>query len=161
MIAFPGWPHKWLTDGVYAGPRKHEHLKSIEQLQPHEDDTFVHDYLYGCLSILDTKAAALLQYDSILLAASSLALASFPKAVTPGSITVFIGLVLSGLSSVLCLHVIWIHWTETKEFHNSHKLFVRLLEVRNRRTVAYRLAWTVSLIAMVCLICGNVIQRRL
>jgi hypothetical protein len=157
---FPS-PFRWLTAGIYSGANKRRHLKSLRELQPHEDDAFEHNYLYNCLSILDVKATALLQFDSILIAASSFVLASISKDITAGSITVFAALVFSGLSSFCCLDVIWIHWTDTTEFHDSDRLFVRLLEVRNRRTVAYRLAWVVSLFAMLTLIVGIFLQRRL
>jgi hypothetical protein len=152
---------RWILEGVYRGDQKREHLGSIRKLQPQQDDAFEHEYLYGCLSILDTKASALLQYDSIMLAATSLALASFPRNITIGSILVFAALAISGLSAALCLNVIWIYWTETTEFANSANLFVRLLEVRNRRTVSYRIAWLLAYGAVALLILGILLERRL
>lgn len=129
-------------------------------MQPQQDNLFEHDYLYTCLSILDTKAQGLLAYDSIILAATSLVLTIFQNKVTLGSIFVFIALVVSGFSASLCLCVIWVFWTETLELENSRQLFERLLAIRNRRTLAYRSSWLLAQVSMFFLVLGIVLQRR-
>ncbi len=129
-------------------------------MQPNEDDTFLHDYLYGCLSILDTKAQGLLAFNSILIAATTVVLATLPSAITTGSVLIFIALVLSGISALLSLHVIRLYWTGTEDFEHSRELFLELFAVRNRRTVAYRLSWMIAHAATVILIVGVLAQRR-
>jgi hypothetical protein len=111
------------------------------------------------LSILDGKAHGLLTYDSIVLAAASLVLTVFSRNATAGSVLIIIALVLSALASSLCLSVIWIYWTETVEFQQGDGLFVHLLHIRNRRTIAYRLSWFISQMAMIFLVLGVIIAR--
>src|SRR5262245_11149586 len=92
---------EWLFEGTYRGDERRKHLIAIRRLQPKEDDSYEHDHLYACLSILDTKAQGLLSYDAIVLAATSLVLSVFPTRISVGSIVVFVALVLSGLASSL------------------------------------------------------------
>lgn len=136
------------------------HLRAIRRMQPEADDVFEHNYLYDCLSILDTKVQGLLTYDSILVASTSLVLATIPVAITAGSIVIFIALSLSAISSLLSLFVIWVYWTDTAEFEHSENLFLALLQVRNRRTIAYRLSWLTAHFATVLLVFGILVQRR-
>jgi hypothetical protein len=68
-----------VMEGVYPKGEQVEHLAAIRQSR-------AHDYLYDCMSILDTKASGLLQYDSIVLAAATLALTFFPRSISFGAI---------------------------------------------------------------------------
>jgi hypothetical protein len=135
------------------------HLAALHDVQPHQETVFAHNYLYSCLSILDSKAHGLLTYDSIVLAAASLVLTIFARTFNAGSVLIFIALVCSAFAASLCLYVIWIYWTETADFQKSDGLFVELLKVRNRRTIAYRLSWLISQLAMVLLVLGVIIER--
>lgn len=148
-------------EGVYWDEDRQKHLVALRKLQPHEENSFEHNYLYSCLSILDEKAHGLLVYDSLVLAAASLVLTIFPRSLTSGSVLVFAALVLSGIASSLCLSVIWIYWTETPALEDPDGLFVQLLEIRNRRTVCYRLAWCLSQFAMVLLVLGIILERTI
>ncbi len=138
-------------EGVYTGTGQTEHTASIRA-------STAHDYLYNCLSILDTKSSALLQYDGIILAAATLAVTLSPKP-SVGNLLVIVSLVLSGVSSVLCLPVIWVHWTTTSEFANEASEFLELLRHRNRRTLCYRTAWFIAQLAVFFLVVG-VIARQ-
>jgi hypothetical protein len=136
-----------------------KHLSALRHMQPHEENVFAHNYLYSCLSILDEKSHGLLTYDSIVLAAASLALTIFSRHLTFGSAFVFAALILSAVASALCLSVIWIYWTETSDFENPNGLFLELLRIRNQRTIAYRLSWCLSQLAMVLLVLGVILER--
>jgi hypothetical protein len=154
-------PHRALFQGVYRGHEKQrEHLTAIKSLGEQTSNSFEHEHLYNCLSILDAKATALLTYDSILIAATSITLTNFPKQISVGSILVFAALVLAGLAAALCLHVIWVYWTDTLEFEDKAAIYYSLLSVRNLRTLSYRCSWLTSQIAMVLLIVGVLAERR-
>jgi hypothetical protein len=142
-----------VMEGVYPKDQQIEHLAAIRQSRPH-------DYLYDCMSILDTKASGLLQYDSIILAAATLALTFFPKGPSAGTILLFVALILSGLSSVASLQVIWVYWTPTADFVNTADEFTGLLRTRNRRTVMYRIAWMLAQVSVLFLILG-ILAREL
>jgi hypothetical protein len=66
-----------------------------------------------------------------------------------------------GLSSILCLTVIWAHWTDPAELDRAGVSFTRLLAIRNRRTLGYRLAWVAAQLAAVLLVVGIPLQRGL
>jgi hypothetical protein len=68
-----------IMEGVYPKDEQIQHLAAIRQSR-------AHDYLYDCMSILDTKASGLLQYDSIVLAAATLALTFFPRSTSAGTV---------------------------------------------------------------------------
>lgn len=152
---------KNFTQGVYNGAQMRAHLHAVRRLQSKGDDSFEHNYLYDCLSILDTKVQGLLTFDSIIVATTTLVLATLSPEITIGSILIFIALVLSGTSSLLALSVIWVYWTDTDNFEHSTDLFTELLGIRNKRTVAYRLSWLAAHGATIILIIGVFLQRRL
>jgi hypothetical protein len=143
--------HGAVFEGVYLGPGQVEHIASIRE-------STAHDYLYNCLSILDTKSSALLQYDGIVLAAATLGVTLFPHP-SLGNLFVILALLLSGVSSVLCLPVIWVYWTTTPEFSDEREEFIDLLGHRNRRTVYYRIAWLIAQAAVFFLVLGIIIRQ--
>jgi hypothetical protein len=143
--------HKAVFEGVYLGPRQVEHIASIRE-------STAHDYLYSCLSILDTKSSALLQYDALILVASTLGVTIYPHP-SLGNVFVIVALLLSGISSVLCLPVIWVYWTTTPEFSDERGEFIDLLGYRNRRTLYYRIAWLITPVAVFFLILGIIVRQ--
>lgn len=153
--------YSWLVEGVYKKENKRRHLLAVRSLRPREDNAFEHDYLYSCLSILDTKAQALLAFDSILMAAASIALSLIPGSMSLGDFLIFSSLVASGTSSALCLSVVWIYWSDTSDLEPSDDLFMRLLAVRNRRTIGYRISWVIAQLATLLLVIGTIIERNL
>ncbi|HEV2375020.1 MAG TPA: hypothetical protein VGS19_23030 [Streptosporangiaceae bacterium] len=132
---------------------------AIRSFHPHAEEAFEHDHLYECLNILDSKAIGLLTYDAIILAATSLVLSISHRILAPGPIVISLGLLLTAAASALCLSVVWIFWTETREFEDPQASFIRLLDVRNRRTMAYRLAWSMSQAGMFLFIIGLILER--
>lgn len=153
--------HKGILQGIYPPVDQRRHLIAIRNMQPNRDNTFEHDYLYACLSILDTKVQGLLTYVAILVGANTIVLAQLPETVTLGTVLVFTSLVLSAISGALCLYVIWVYWTDTIEFEKSSELFVKLLQIRNRRTLSYRIGWITTNASTFLLVLGILLQRRL
>jgi hypothetical protein len=140
-------------EGVYPAPRidQIEHLAAIRESR-------AHDYLYNCLSILDIKASALLQYDGLILAATTLVLTLFRTA-SIGTLLIVVALILSGFSAVLCLQVVWVYWTITADFVNPKEEFIDLLECRNKRTMCYRAAWLLAHASVFIFIIGIIIKE--
>jgi hypothetical protein len=143
--------HEAVFEGVYLGPGQVEHVASIRE-------STAHDYLYNCLSILDTKSSALLQYDGFILAAATLGVTLLPH-LSLGTLFVTVALLLSAISAALCLPVIWVYWTTTPEFSDERGEFIDLLGHRNRRTLYYRIAWLITPVAVFFLILGLIIQK--
>jgi hypothetical protein len=137
-----------------------EHLRALAAMHLEDDQEAEHDYLYECLSILDTKSAALLQFNSILVATSAIALSIFNRDVTTGSVMIFLSLVAAGISCALCLSVIWLFWTETDDIEDKSRHFADLLRVRDSRTVRYRYAWIGAMTSLILLVVGLFLYRR-
>jgi hypothetical protein len=146
-------------EGIYSGDERQRHLKAIRNLHTRGDESFEHDHLYASLNILDGKAIGLLTYDAIVLAATSLVLSISHGTFSPGTILIFVSLVLTAIAASLCLRVIWIFWTETPDLEDSQAEFIKLLDVRSRRTIAFRIAWIMSQLAMFLFIVGIFIER--
>jgi hypothetical protein len=144
-----------LFEGIYRGrASRTSHIKAIGESR----DSRPHDYLYDCLTVLDTKASALLQYDGIILAAATLGITLFPKN-SIGIPLFVISLILSGVSSILCLQVIWVYWTTTREFEDDEREFKELMNCRNKRTLFYRASWLVALGSVFFLVLGIVMEK--
>lgn len=143
--------HTAVFEGIYQGPGQVEHVASIRESTAHE-------YLYNCLSVLDTKSSALLQYDGLIIAAATLGVTFFPHP-SLGNLFVVLALLLSGISAVLCLPVIWVYWTTTPEFSVERDEFIDLLGHRNRRTLYYRIAWLIAPVAVFFLVLGIIIRQ--
>lgn len=144
----------WLFQGVHRREDIRANPAAVSGVDGHR-------YMYQCLGILDAKAQALLAYDGILLAAASIVLTVFSGGATSGTAVIVGALAASGLSSVLCLTVIWVHWTDPEETDTAGDSLTRLLLIRNRRTLGYRLAWTAAQLAAVLLVVGIPLQRGL
>jgi hypothetical protein len=143
--------HEAVFEGVYLGPGQVEHIASIRE-------STAHDYLYNCLGILDTKSSALLQYDGFILAGATFGVTLFPHP-SLGTLFVILALVLSGVSAVLCLPVIWVYWTTTPQFSDERGEFTDLLGHRNRRTLYHRIAWLITPLAVFFLILGIIVRQ--
>lgn len=150
----------WLYEGIYGKAAHQRHLESVRRLGANNDMAFEHEYLYSCLSILDSKAQSLMSFDAIILAASSIALGTLPKPFGIGDLLVVVALVMSGLSSSLCLFVVWIYWTETSQFEDETEVFYELLRIRNSRTIAYRISWIAAQLSGFVLILGVILAKE-
>jgi hypothetical protein len=144
-----------------AGATDAEHLRAISELGLSPQEQLEHDHLYGCLSILDGKAAALLQFDAILIATSTIVLSLVKHAATAGFIAVAIALVLATVSSATTLIVITLFWTEASALDTPKDYVTHLLTVRDHRTVCYRLAWLAALMSLIVLVIGAILIRAL
>jgi hypothetical protein len=148
----------WLLQGTYRGNDLPQHLAAIRRLEPRKEEVYEHEYLYSCLSVLDAKAQVLLGYDALLMAAASIVLSVFPDGAPLGRGLIVAALAASGASSVLCLPVVWVQWTDTTEFERPEHSFKRLLLISNKRTISYRVAWVIAHLAAVLLIVGAPLQ---
>lgn len=110
----------------------------------------VFDYLYDCLSIIDRKSASLLQFNSIILAATTVLLvllAQREPRTQPwyeiAAICSALSLLLMSISSTVSLLAVRIYWG-TKAIDDPQ--FDReLLRRRKWRTRRYRVSWWISI----------------
>ena len=158
-----GWRHSWRTrfqQGLaVTADEARSHLRALHAIQRDGELKSEHEYLYSCLSILDTKASALLQFIALIVASCTLTLTVLPHGSGLGGALVFLALLISAISAFLTLNVIWVHWSETRDF-DAGDYFDRLLAVRDARTRQYRWAWFMSLVSLFILIMGVAANRR-
>ena len=122
------------------------HLASLKKHRKDEGYADNFDFLYDALSILDAKASSLLTFNAVGLTALAIWLANIPLNFFHLSLDfAFLGFLVS---CVLCLIIVWLHWVSTADLDTDDACLVKLLEVRDSRTVLYRWAWLLAFVAV-------------
>lgn len=150
-----------LYDQLPETPEQIEkHIAALSNLASAKDHQELFAHLYGCLSILDSKCASLLSFNSIIIAVFAIFMTSDLK--LTGWIVVHLGMALILVSALCLLSVIWVHWSTTDHLSDLKQHSVTLLQVRRSRTIRYRLAWYFSVLSLLCLstfIAGRFLAR--
>lgn len=111
------------------------------------------EHMYYNLDILDSKTSTLLQFNAILIAVYGFIL---PTEEISGAkfISSFhaIGVASALLAIILSLRVIWVHWSGVEDLEDEEQHILKLISVRNTRTIRYRRAWALSMISVLVLI---------
>ena len=126
------------------------HLDALVKTEAKEMHRDLFGHLYGSLTILDTKSASLLQFDSILIAVYSIYIVTTKSELFATCLA--IGIIFVILSTVILLNVVWVHWSTTDDLRNPAEHILNLLSVRNRRTVLYRASWYGAFIGVLLLL---------
>jgi hypothetical protein len=122
------------------------HLAALEQRKIVEGYSGNFTFLYEALSILDAKASSLLTFNAVGLTALAIWLANIPLNFFHLALDLaFLGFLAS---CALCLKIVWLHWVSTADLKSDDRYPVRLLEVRDSRTVLYRWAWLLAVFAV-------------
>ncbi len=126
--------------GTYVGlpktvEERNEHIEAIKGCLADDDAWRLHAWMHQNLTILDDKTNAILWMDAIALAT----LTTFYSTLTRNSFAfVKIGFICAFLllawSLVPLGRVAFVYWSTTEEFRTPQEMFVRLLEVRDRRS---------------------------
>ena len=127
------------------------------------------EWLYQILSVLDTKASALMRLNGVMLAAATFLLGVFTRTDAGRIIEGSHGMVLwiaalSSVSIALCLLVVSIDWSflglvrRTEDKLDFTEEIDHLERVSKFRQLIYRIAWVVSFIAAVLFVVTFVFQ---
>lgn len=163
-----------IGEDLQKTPLEHqEHIEAMKSLRslPKDDaekmaEIEVYKHLYDCLSIIDTKSAALFTANSVLAAVYAI----FYDPSTMSSRIVFgidantflgIGLTTMLLSCLLAVFTVLIHWSKTKELQDQERYPIRLLKIRNERTKLYRWSLLLTFAAILMLLIYVVAWRFL
>jgi hypothetical protein len=65
--------------------------------------------------------------------------------------TLTIGALFSFLATIILLTVEKVHWSSPQELSDESSHSMRLLDIRNKRTIRYRIAWQLSMYSIVLL----------
>lgn len=125
-----------------------------------EDNRITYQHLYGELSIIDNKVGALLQLVSILAAVYALIISPDTGtspfktgAVRLHDVALLLGAVATFGSVFLCLSVLWVAWASSQLPANREAHARRIFEIRNGRTIRYRVGWFLAACGSVLLGC--------
>ena len=142
-----------------------KYLESIPSHHANHHTFAQHTHLYENLTIVDSKAQALLSFNSFLLAIVGIYFGTIQSIrdeiylLVPFLVTV----IASGTSCLLCLDVVWVHWLTAKDMEGVSEQdardrvtdgFLELLLLRDERTRTYRLAWLISFCSVGSVILG-------
>ncbi len=131
------------------------HLRLVEQFHEGGGLRIEHEVLYRDLTILDDKSSALLSFNSIILAAAAILLTSAEAVARIGFL---ITLFVIGVSSYLCLRVVWLRWSDTRSMASHEQFWLDLHPVRDQRTRWFRGAWMLAQVAIVGLVASAVLD---
>lgn len=133
-----------------TGPKAiKEHILKLSQLTSAKEHQELFSHLYSCLSILDSKSASLLQFNSIIIAVFAIFMSA--ELSWYGWLIVNTGMAAILASALLLLSVVWVHWSTTADLINLEQHAVVLLSVRRARTIRYRIAWLFSVVSLLAL----------
>ena len=111
------------------------------------------NFFYENLNILDNKSQSLLQFNSIILAILTFWIDRH-KNYNLVLIVYYLSFIFFLISSLLCLKISFLKWTNLEELKNTNLSLYNLVKLRNKRTKKYRLALILSLLS-VMIICIN------
>src|SRR5438067_801150 len=115
------------------------HVAALGRMTNEHEHQSLFDHLYECLSILDSKSASLLSFNSIIIAVFAIFMSGHRS--LGQWVTIAVGMASVLVSCLLLLWVVWIHWSTTDNLTDLEKHAFVLLDVRRSRTVMYRLSW--------------------
>jgi len=104
------------------------------------------EFLYGMLSVLDSKASSLMAFNAIGLTALAVWLEGLPLNWFHFSLDLVFLLFLA--SSATCFFVVRVYWSPAAQLHQPELQLHALLVERDRRTHLYRWAWWMAIVAV-------------
>lgn len=124
-------------------------IDTDRSIAPHEVQRRLFDHMYGNLDILDSKTNSLIQLTAILVAAFAF-VATMPqhRFDEPARALFVLGIIYAATAALLCLQVIWVHWSSLDDLDNAQQHMESLIQVRTRRTVRFRRAWTFAAVSL-------------
>jgi hypothetical protein len=126
-----------------SAPARKEHIARLRQILDDESHKSLFDHLYASLSILDSKSASLLQFNSVLAAVFTLYVQG-EKIPLSHYIVGVVGIIAALVSCYRLLTVLWVHWSTEDHMKTVEAHSDTLLRVRAERTLGYRIAWNWS-----------------
>lgn len=135
------------------------HVSSLSKMTNEREHQKLFDHLYGCLSILDSKSASLLSFNSIIIAVFAIFMTGTLTWFQWATVTAGMATVLA--SCLLLLWVVWVHWSTTENLGDLERHALILLDVRRNRTIIYRLAWYFAVVSVLCLAAFVVVRVAL
>ena len=129
---------------------KSQYIIGLVDTLKDQEQSLIFSHLYENLSILDSKSATLLQFNSVLIAIFTIFITS-QILLIPYFIGV-LGVLTTLVSCNLLLQVVWVYWSTSETMSSTEVHALKLLEVRDERTILYRKSWNCSKLSLLCLV---------
>jgi hypothetical protein len=139
-------------------------LKQTGRSTPVDVQRSLFEHLYDNLNVLDTKTGILISLNGILIASYVFILSPKDTQVWNVDAPAFLlAVAYSTFAIVLCMTVIWVHWSSRTNFEHADEHMHALIKLRTRRTIEFRRAWTftaISLVALLVLMANRFLLRE-
>ena len=122
------------------------HLAALEKRKVAEGYAGHFAFLYEALNILDGKASSLLTFNAIGLAALAIWLEKIPLNLF--HLALDVAFLLLVVSCGICLVIVSLHWVSTRDLDQAEERPADLLRIRESRTVLFRWAWLLAVLAV-------------
>jgi hypothetical protein len=150
-----------ITNELPLGEEKQQYLKDLRALDDPRKFIFVH--FYSNLDTLDNKTNSLIQFSSVLTAIYAALVGfvadsdkinfstkvEFWEGVAWPHLTIgwtlIVGALLAFWATVILLTIEKVHWSSPQDLSDEDGHAMRLLDIRNKRTIRYRIAWQLSM----------------
>ena len=126
--------------------RRHHDEEEEGLREAFPDATRRFEFLYGMLSVLDSKASSLMAFNAIGLTALAVWLEGLPLNWLHFSLDLVFLLFL--ISAATCFFVVRVHWSPAAHLNRSELQMQDLLDERDHRTHLYRWAWWLAILAV-------------
>ena len=127
-----------------------EYIQNLRLLEDRKTQRFLFDHLYMNLDVLDAKTNSLIQFVAILAAIQTWMVGYMQEHKEMVPHVFIIGAFLSYIAGFLFLWVKKVHWSSYSDLQNEDAHALRLLDVRNKRTVRYRIGWQLTVASLIC-----------
>lgn len=145
----------YLTLGIFTGltfgKKKQTYIANLRALRGRADQEYIFSHLYMNLDVLDNKTNSLVQLVAILAATQTAVLGYFLQTKMDVRPVFVLGVLTAYVAAFFCLMVEKVHWSSYDDLANEDTHALRLLDVRNKRTIRYRIAWWLTLSSLIIL----------
>ena len=146
-----------IRDQLLTSPEERaKHIEALNKVRNNPIHSHHFDFLYENLNILDSKTATLLAFNSIILAV--VAIFQSGSQILAYTIIYSLCIIILLVSCILCLQIVWIHWSTTEDLQNVESHCNNLFKVRYKRTIKYRIAWWLALSSLTAFLIVRVIE---
>lgn len=159
----------FLTLGIFSGlpwgdAEKARYVEGLLGLKESQRFTFSHFFMN--LDVLDNKANSMIQFSSVIFALYAASLGFYEKTPSLKGVKwigqlLIAGQCMSFISVFLLLLVVSLHWSGPDELANEFDQALKLLKVRDKRTIRYRVAWLLAMGATIMLAVSVVVMSSI
>jgi len=127
-------------------------LKATGSSRPRQVQRALFDHLYENLNILDAKTSSLIQLNGLLITGYIFVVSGDFDLDRDSAPLFVLGLAYTVIALLLCLRVIWIHWSSRADLRDPDAHIRALIRIRSKRTIEFRRAWTFTAISIAAIV---------